>query len=197
VLPSLLLDLLQVRFPAFLLARGIDLTASASRKINTDIVALKPFVCESELCLFQLISLGLGPSLEHEIKTNAPAVDLLIQLAYCAAKEGGMKAEMQPKGLSLQVPKDSTATWKKGQPTVDFDSLDVNDKNQGIIALISELPPVNEMKSWLNGDDLSANDKQLTRDRKLIDMREGIVTTSAWQLLRFVSHVSGSLFCLR
>lgn len=113
-----------------------------SRKINSGIVALKPFVCESELCLFQLISLGLGPSLEHEIKTNAPAVDLLVQLAYTAAKEGRLTAEMQPKGLSLEVPKNMLVPWKVGDATVDFDGLDVLGRNAGIAALVTELPPI-------------------------------------------------------
>ncbi|KAI5478234.1 ubiquitin-conjugating enzyme E2 Q [Pseudohyphozyma bogoriensis] len=156
------------------------------KKINTEIVALKPFVCDSQLCLFQLISLGLGPSLEHEIKTNAPAVDLLIQLAYASAKENAMKPEMQPQGLSLEVPKVPSVAWKKGDPTVEFDSLDVAARNAGVAGMIMELPPVPEMKAWLDGDDLTDNDKQLRRNRKLADMRGGAISNSAWKLLRWI-----------
>ena len=99
-------------------------------------------MCESQLCLFQLISLGLGPSLEHEIQTNTPAVDLLVQLAYTSAKENRLPAAMQPQGLSLEVPKNSLIPWKTGDDTVEFDGLDVAGRNTGIAALVMELPPI-------------------------------------------------------
>lgn len=110
--------------------------------VDQTITALKPFVCDSQLCLFQLISLGLGPSLEHEIKTNAAVVDLLIQLAYTSAKENALRGEHQPQGLSLEVPTNPTAPFKKGDPTVEFDSLDQIARNAGVVALIGELPSV-------------------------------------------------------
>lgn len=112
-----------------------------TRTVDQTITALKPFVCDSQLCLFQLISLGLGPSLEHEIKTNAPAVDLLIQLAFTSAKENALKGEHQPQGLSLEVPA-NPLSYKKGDPTVEFDGLDQLARNAGVVALITELPPV-------------------------------------------------------
>lgn len=161
-------------------------------------------MCDSQLCLFQLISLGLGPSLEHEIQTNTPAVDLLVQLCYTSAKELRMKAEHQPVGLSLEVPKNPLIPWKVGDATVEFDSLDPNGRNAGMAALVMELPPIvrrpargpcsatclhfacnkPEMQAWLNGDDLSLVDKALSRNRKLQEMRNGIVSNSAWKLLR-------------
>ena len=111
------------------------------RKIDTDIVgALKPFVCPVPLCLFQLISLGLGPSLEHELQTNGPSVDLLIQLTYLAARDGLLKGDLQPEGISLEVPR--PGIWKFGDPTVEFDSLDVVARNTGLARLIEGLPPV-------------------------------------------------------
>jgi hypothetical protein len=42
------------------------------------------------------------------------------------------------------------------------------------------------MKIWLTGEDLSDNDRLLSRNRKLVEMRSGTVSNSAWKLLRFV-----------
>lgn len=62
-------------------------------------------VCQNSLCMFQYEKLHLGPSLEHEIKTNAPAVDLLIQLAYGAAVERSLT--VFPFVPSLFIPRGS------------------------------------------------------------------------------------------
>ncbi|GAA5923452.1 hypothetical protein JCM1841_003333 [Sporobolomyces salmonicolor] len=158
------------------------------KRCDETFTALKPFVCDSSLCLFQLISLGLGPSLEHEIVTNASAVDLLVQLAYVGAKEGGLRGDLLPNGLSLEVPKDKLdGTWVRGDQKVDFDTLpDDSSKCAGVAALILELPPINEMKIWLTGEDLSENDRMLSRNRKLSDIRDGTVSSSAIKLLRWI-----------
>ncbi|KAM0753059.1 hypothetical protein T439DRAFT_323673 [Meredithblackwellia eburnea MCA 4105] len=156
------------------------------KKITSGIVALKPFVCESPLCLFQLISMGLGPSLEHEIKTNAPAVDLLVQLTYFATKENRLKLEQQPVGLGLSVPKNLYAPFKIGDETNDFDSLDQTQRNQGLVSLISELPPIIEMQAWLNGADMTHTERSLNKTRKLVDMRDSGISGSAWKLLRWI-----------
>ena len=50
-----------------------------------DFEALKPYVCSNPLCLYQYMSLGFGPSLEHEIITQPFVVDLLVSLCYAAA----------------------------------------------------------------------------------------------------------------
>ncbi|GAA5835600.1 hypothetical protein JCM3766R1_006458 [Sporobolomyces carnicolor] len=149
--------------------------------------ALKPFVCESSLCLYQYLNLGLGLSIEQEIITNASAVDLLAQLAYVSAKEGRMKAEAFPNGLGLEVPATKTdGTWKKGDAVDDFDSLESDlERQTGVASLILELPPISEMRSWLLGENLNEGDKLSTR-RKLSDMRDGSISTSAWKLLRWI-----------
>lgn len=97
-----------------------------------------------------------------------------------------MKAEMQPQGLSLEVPAAPHLPWKKGDATTDFDTLSVPERNAGMAALINELPPVPEMKAWLDGDDLSESDRQLGRNRKLVDIRGGAVSNSAWKLLQWI-----------
>lgn len=44
--------------------------------------ALKPYVCKDPLCLFQYITMGFGPSIEHEILSQPYVVDLLVTLCY-------------------------------------------------------------------------------------------------------------------
>ena len=51
--------------------------------------ALKPYVCSNPLCLYQYMSLGFGPSIEHEILTQPYVVDLLVSLCYVAANVSG------------------------------------------------------------------------------------------------------------
>ncbi|KAJ5427925.1 Ubiquitin-conjugating enzyme E2 [Penicillium cf. griseofulvum] len=64
--------------------------------------ALKPYVCSNALCLYQYMALGLGPSLEYEIRSQPFVVDLLISLAYARASAGLL--EDFPTGLRLRVP---------------------------------------------------------------------------------------------
>jgi ubiquitin-conjugating enzyme E2 Q len=54
-------------------------------RLPGDFEALKPYVCSNPLCLYQYMSLGFGPSLEHEILTQPFVVDLLVSLCYVAA----------------------------------------------------------------------------------------------------------------
>ncbi|GAA5975703.1 hypothetical protein JCM11641_005842 [Rhodosporidiobolus odoratus] len=158
------------------------------RRSDENLSALKPFVCDTPLCLFQLIALGLGPSLEHEIITNTASVDLLVQLCYIAAKEYTLKDELLPDGLELKVPKDKhDGSWQPGDETVEFDEIP-NDatKCAGVAALILELPPISEMKVWLTGEDITEDERMLNRTRKLVELRGGIISTSAWRLLRWI-----------
>lgn len=64
--------------------------------------AIKPYVCERPLCLYQFMSLGFGPSIEHEILNSGWTVDLLLSFAYAAAASYRLKG--YPEGLSLTVP---------------------------------------------------------------------------------------------
>ncbi|KIW03903.1 uncharacterized protein PV09_04746 [Verruconis gallopava] len=71
-------------------------------KLNDNLEALKPYVCDKPLCLYQYMSLGFGPSIEHEIISQPYVVDLLISFCYHSAQGG--KLGMFPDGLSLLVP---------------------------------------------------------------------------------------------
>jgi ubiquitin-conjugating enzyme E2 Q len=71
-------------------------------KLADDLQAIKPYVCDNPLCLYQYMSLGFGPSIEHEILSQPKVVDLLISFAYISARNGKLKHF--PTGLSLMVP---------------------------------------------------------------------------------------------
>ncbi|KAF2020785.1 hypothetical protein BU24DRAFT_8388 [Aaosphaeria arxii CBS 175.79] len=71
-------------------------------KLSDDLQAIKPYVCDKPLCLYQYMSLGFGPSIEHEILSQPKVVDLLISFCYCSARYGKLKDF--PTGLSLMVP---------------------------------------------------------------------------------------------
>ncbi|KAI9659187.1 MAG: hypothetical protein M1831_003769 [Alyxoria varia] len=72
------------------------------RRLKTDVEAIKPYVCESDLCLYQYMSLGLGPSIDHEIIAQPYVVDTLI--SFCYASSTCKKLESFPTGLALNVP---------------------------------------------------------------------------------------------
>lgn len=71
-------------------------------KMPDDLQAIKPYVCDNPLCLYQYMSLGFGPSIEHEILSQPKVVDLLISFCYISARAGRLRDF--PSGLSLAVP---------------------------------------------------------------------------------------------
>lgn len=71
-------------------------------KMSDDLQAIKPYVCDNPLCLYQYMSLGFGPSIEHEITSQPKVVDLLVSFCYSSARAGKLKEF--PTGLSLAVP---------------------------------------------------------------------------------------------
>ncbi|PSN60972.1 hypothetical protein BS50DRAFT_578788 [Corynespora cassiicola Philippines] len=71
-------------------------------KMPDDLQAIKPYVCDKPLCLYQYMSLGFGPSIEHEILSQPKVVDLLVSFCYTSARMGNLKH--LPQGLSLMVP---------------------------------------------------------------------------------------------
>jgi ubiquitin-conjugating enzyme E2 Q len=84
------------------------------RKLQYQLEAIKPYVCDTPLCLFQYMTFNFGPSLEHEIVTQPYVVDLLISFCYNAVAENEVKktfniaveSELKkfPTGLNLRVP---------------------------------------------------------------------------------------------
>jgi ubiquitin-conjugating enzyme E2 Q len=76
------------------------------RAMPDDLQAIKPYVCDNPLCLYQYMSLGFGPSIEHEILSQPRVVDLLVSFCCASAREGRLKDF--PRGLSLDVPSPSS-----------------------------------------------------------------------------------------
>lgn len=71
-------------------------------KLDDDLEAIKPYVCNKDLCLFQYMNLGFGPSIEHEIITQPHVVDLLISFCYTSAIQ--VRLAEFPSGLGISVP---------------------------------------------------------------------------------------------
>lgn len=71
-------------------------------KLNEDVEAIKPYVCNKHLCLFQYMAMGFGPSIEHEIMAQPYVVDLLV--SFCCYSASAKKHRDMPNGLALVVP---------------------------------------------------------------------------------------------
>lgn len=72
------------------------------RKMPDDLQAIRPYVCDNPLCLYQYMTLGLGPSIEHEVLSQPKVVDLLISFCYSSARFARLNDF--PDGLGLLVP---------------------------------------------------------------------------------------------
>jgi ubiquitin-conjugating enzyme E2 Q len=83
--------------------------------LNSDLEAIKPYVCNRPLCLYQYMSLGFGPEIEHEIKTQPYVVDLLISFCWQSAKDG--KLSEFPTGLGFSIPEASLLSPIPGRYT--------------------------------------------------------------------------------
>lgn len=77
--------LIVAQFAMRYLTRCTEFCLVCHDKIDEEFGALKPYVCDKPLCLYQYMSLGFGPSVEHEILTQPYVVDLLVSFCYTAA----------------------------------------------------------------------------------------------------------------
>ena len=94
--------LLAMQFALRHLVRCTEFCLVCHCKVEADFEALKPYVCSKPLCLYQYMSLGFGPSIEHEIITQPHVVDLLISFCYTSACYS--KLRYLPTGMALMVP---------------------------------------------------------------------------------------------
>lgn len=94
--------LLAMQFSLRHLVRCTEFCLVCHCKIEVDFEALKPYVCDKPLCLYQYMSLGFGPSIEHEIITQPHVVDLLISFCYTSASHRRLR--YLPTGMALMVP---------------------------------------------------------------------------------------------
>ena len=96
------------------LVRCTEFCLVCNCKVEADFEALKPYVCSKPLCLYQYMSLGFGPSIEHEIITQPHVVDLLTSFCYTSASYG--KLRYLPTGMALMVPPPSLMTERASNP---------------------------------------------------------------------------------
>ncbi len=82
---SISFPLIALQFALRYLIRCTDFCLVCHDKIKENFEALKPYVCDKPLCLYQYMSLGFGPSIEHEILTQPYVVDLLVSFCYSSA----------------------------------------------------------------------------------------------------------------
>ena len=87
-------------------------------KVEADFEALKPYVCSKPLCLYQYMSLGFGPSIEHEIIIQPHVVDLLV--SFCYASACARKMKYLPTGMALMVPDPQAMSEYGGLPTISM-----------------------------------------------------------------------------
>ncbi|KAL6232328.1 hypothetical protein BDW75DRAFT_247284 [Aspergillus navahoensis] len=109
---SLLLVAMQFTLRRFV--RCTEFCLNCYCKIDAGFEALKPFVCSNGLCLYQYMSLGVGPSLEWEISSQPYVVDLLISFAYNRASQG--KLQDFPASFPLRVPSPNRSSNPKLSP---------------------------------------------------------------------------------
>lgn len=109
--PEPSISLIAMHFALHYFVRCTEYCLRCHRQIDKEFEALKPFVCSDPLCLFQYITMGLGPSIEHEIITQPYVVDLLISLCYSSLQSPIMFPEGRgypirdfPSGLRLKIP---------------------------------------------------------------------------------------------
>lgn len=110
------IPLVAMQFALHYFVRCTEYCLRCHRRVKKEFEALKPFVCEDPLCLFQYITMGFGPSIEHEMLSQPYVVDLLITLCYSSIQDqngirvaAGMSSNDRypirdfPKGLRLKV----------------------------------------------------------------------------------------------
>ncbi|KAL2019139.1 hypothetical protein VTK56DRAFT_10090 [Thermocarpiscus australiensis] len=114
------LPLVAMQFAMRYLVKCTEYCLRCHRRLEKGFEALRPYVCDNPLCLFQYMAMGFGPSIEHEILTQPYVVDLLVSLCYAAIqpwnarysapapggdpKETKLPIRALPVGLRLWVP---------------------------------------------------------------------------------------------
>lgn len=118
------LPLLAIQFALRHLVRCTEFCLVCHNRLEVDFEALKPYVCSKPLCLYQYMALGLGPRIEHEIKTAPIVVDLLISFCYAAARSSRLKD--YPDGMNLVVPsmKEYKANYNRKTYELEYSTID-------------------------------------------------------------------------
>lgn len=119
-------------------------------KVDAGFEAIKPYVCSKPLCLYQYMQLGMGPSIEWEIRSQPYVVDMLISFAYAQANSDQLTDF--PSGLEMKVPGTfDTASVARHPATFDNSDMtivmgDRTDINVGDWILISDRGPQTKLR---------------------------------------------------
>ncbi|KAI8282175.1 hypothetical protein K4K60_003701 [Colletotrichum sp. SAR11_57] len=99
---QLSMPLIAMQFALRYFVKSTQYCLVCHRKTGAGLTAIKPYVCDEPLCLFQYMALGLGPSIEHDIISRPSVVDLLV--SFCAYGLHANRIREFPKGLGIYVP---------------------------------------------------------------------------------------------
>lgn len=132
-------------------------------KTTDDFEALKPYVCSNGLCLFQYMALGMGPSLEYEIRSQPYVVDMLICLAHIRADARCLRDF--PTGLGLLVPE--PPELQSCSPTSAVYKRYLNQLRKGTLGVIGGTPFLllsDQGKQFMVGDWILIPDAETAND---------------------------------
>jgi ubiquitin-conjugating enzyme E2 Q len=130
------LPLVAAQFAMRYLLRCTEYCMICHQQVDGNLEALKPFVCNDSLCLFQYMAMGFGPRIEMEVMNQPSVVDLLINFFYAGIHHklfydslGGGIREF-PTGINLQVPgifpvTDATGSGSIGRMPASSQTMDV------------------------------------------------------------------------
>ncbi|KAL2882390.1 hypothetical protein SGCOL_002130 [Colletotrichum sp. CLE4] len=180
---ELSMPLIAMQFALRYFVRSTQYCLVCHRKTEPGFTALKPYVCNDPLCLFQYMALGMGPSIEHDIINRPYVVDLLV--SFCAAALTSGRIREWPRGLSIKVPVPSQVItpgrYAPGNPMSTMNAL------QPAIAQTPIQPPIQSQmvgSAILVWAQISAGNFNVRSSQRLEGVRPG-------DMVILVKHVRG------
>ena len=108
--------LVAMQFAMQYFARCTQYCLRCHRNVEEGFEALRPYVCSNPLCLFQYMTMGLGPNVEHEIVTEPSVVDLLVSLCY-SSLQAHSRSQYPAGGMATAT---TASTASTANPSVTF-----------------------------------------------------------------------------
>lgn len=125
------LPLVVMQFALRRLSRCTEFCLVCHRKLIRGYEAVKPYVCEDQLCIHQYLNLGFGHTVEHEVIKHPYVVDLLISF-FAAAIHQNSRTKI-PLALGIKtidrkkrIPDLNDADGKCIRPTSKHDDFGKN-----------------------------------------------------------------------
>ncbi|KAL9948108.1 hypothetical protein ACHAQF_003763 [Verticillium nonalfalfae] len=128
-------------------------------KISDAFAAITPYVCDNPLCLYQYMSLGFGPSIEHQIISQPLVVDLLITFFMISLQQNKLRefpdgtSSSQTSGASTKVDPSIHVDGKKDYFIHPFEhelsELNPYQRAHSLALITGSLPAVETMRQHL------------------------------------------------